>query len=32
MVQNNEVEEAMKVLGGIVSNEGILDRWRLTRR
>nr|ACO11142.1 Mitochondrial 28S ribosomal protein S21 [Caligus rogercresseyi] len=32
MVENNEVEKAMKILNGIVANEGILARWKLTRR
>jgi len=32
MVQENKVEEAMKILNGIVANEGILKRWKLTRR
>ncbi|XP_040563755.1 small ribosomal subunit protein bS21m [Lepeophtheirus salmonis] len=32
MVENNDVEKAMKVLNGIVANEGILQRWKLTRR
>ena len=32
MVKDNNVEEAMKVLNGIVANEGIMQRWKLTRR
>ena len=32
MVKDNEVEEAMRILTGIVANEGILKRWRGTRR
>ncbi len=32
MVRDNNVEEAMKMLNGIVANEGILKRWKLTRR
>jgi len=32
MVQNNDVEGAMQVLNGIMANEGMLKRWKLTRR
>jgi len=32
MVRDNNVEEAMKVLNGIMNNEGMLKRWKLTRR
>ena len=32
MVNNNNVEEAMKVLNGIMANEGMMQRWKLTRR
>ena len=32
MVKDNEVEEAMRILTKIVANEGILKRWRGTRR
>ena len=32
MVKDNNVEEAAKILNGIVSNEGIMQRWKLTRR
>ena len=31
MVKNNDVEEAMQVLNGIMSREGMLKRWRGTR-
>ena len=32
MVKDNNVEDAMKVLNGIMANEGMLQRWKLTRR
>lgn len=32
MVENNDVEKAMNVLNGIMSNEGLTQRWMLTRR
>ncbi len=32
MVRENNVEEALRILNGIVINEGILKRWNLTRR
>ncbi len=32
MVRDNNVEEAMKVLNGIVASEKILQRWKLTRK
>lgn len=32
MVKDNNIEEAMKVLNGIMANEGMLQRWKLTRR
>ena len=32
MVQDNGIEDAMKVLNGIMANEGMMQRWKLTRR
>lgn len=32
MVKDDNVEEAMKILNGIMANEGLLKRWKLTRR
>ena len=32
MVQNNDYEKAIKVLNGIMANEGMLQRWKLTRK
>ena len=32
MVENNDIDSAMKVLNGIMSNEGMYQRWMLTRR
>lgn len=32
LVHDNNVEEAMKVLNGIMANEGMLHRWKITRR
>ena len=32
MVRDNNVEEGLKVLNGLVANEGILARWKITRR
>lgn len=32
MVENNDVDTAMGVLNGIMSNEGLTQRWMLTRR
>ena len=32
MVKDNEVEEAMTLLTRLVANEGILKRWRGTRK
>ena len=31
MVQNNNVDEAMQILNGIMLREGMTKRWRLTR-
>jgi len=31
MVKENNVDEAMKVLNGIMAREGMLKRWRGTR-
>jgi uncharacterized protein YjiS (DUF1127 family) len=32
MVKDNDVESAMRVLNGIMANEGMFQRWMLTRR
>ena len=32
MVENNDVESAMKVLNGIMAQEGLYRRWMGTRR
>merc|ERR1712029_1043875 len=32
MVQGNDVEQAMNVLNGIMANEGMVKRFKLTRR
>ena len=32
MVQENDVESSMRVLNGIMANEGMFQRWMLTRR
>ena len=32
MVQENDVDSALRVLNGIMANEGMLQRWMLTRR
>lgn len=32
MVKDNSIEDAMKVLNGIMANEGMMQRWKLTRR
>jgi len=32
MVENNDVESAMKVLNGIMAQEGLYQRWMGTRR
>ena len=32
MVKENDVEGAMNVLNGIMANEGMTARWKLTRR
>ena len=32
MVQGNDVEQAMNVLNGIMANEGMIKRFKLTRR
>lgn len=32
MVKQNDVEAAMNVLNGIMANEGMTARWKLTRR
>jgi len=32
MVENNDVDKAMKVVNGLMSNEGLYQRWMLTRR
>ena len=31
MVKNNDIDEAMQVVNGIMSREGLLKRWRGTR-
>ena len=31
MVKNNDIDEAMQILNGIMSREGMLKRWRGTR-
>ena len=32
MVENNDIEKGMKHLNGIMSNEGLFQRWMATRR
>ncbi len=32
MVKDNDVEGAMSILNGIMANEGLMQRWMLTRR
>ena len=32
MVNNNDIDEAMLILNGIMQREGMTQRWRLTRR
>ena len=32
MVENNDIEKGMQVLNGIMSSEGLFQRWMLTRR
>jgi len=32
MVKENNIDDAMKVLNGIMANEGMMQRWKLTRR
>ena len=32
MVENNDVDKAMSVLNGIMIQEGLFQRWSLTRR
>ena len=32
MVKDNEVAYSMKLLNGIMSSEGLLQRWKMTRR
>ena len=31
MVKNNDIDEAMQVLNGMMTREGMLKRWRGTR-
>ena len=31
MVNNNDIDEAMLILNGIMQREGMTQRWRLTR-
>ena len=31
MVNNNDIDEAMLLLNGIMQREGMTKRWRLTR-
>ncbi len=32
MVKENDIESSMRVLNGIMANEGMFQRWMLTRR
>ena len=32
LVKDNDVESALKILNGIVAKEGLLARWKITRR
>jgi len=32
MVKENNIDDAMKILNGIMANEGLMQRWKLTRR
>lgn len=32
MVKDNDVDKAVSLLNGIMSNEGLYQRWMLTRR
>ena len=32
MVKQNDVESSIRILNGIMANEGMFQRWMLTRR
>ena len=32
MVKENDVDAAMKILNGLMANEGMMQRWKATRR
>ena len=32
MVKNNDIDTAMSALNGIMASEGLMQRWKLTRR